>query len=200
MKLCTVSGSTRRALSQSALLVSLSFRVVTEIERIQPRISPVVRRSLADLDEAFAAARPRLQRIAMSLVGATNAEDVVHDTYLTARERAGQLRDPLAAEAWLVRICIHRSFRLNRRARRLRELLDGLPGRERPVPRASGLELRELIDGLAPRERTVVILQHGYGYTLLEVAELLGVSHANARKIASRARARLLRAWQDAER
>ncbi len=173
---------------------------MTEIEGIEPRIIPVVRRALIDVDEAFVAARPRLERIAISLVGQALAEDVVHDTYLMARARAGQLRDPLAAEAWLVRICVHRSFRVNRRGRRLRELLDGLAGRERPAPRASGLELRELIDGLAPRERAVVILQHGYGYSLIEVAELVGVSHANARKIASRARARLLRAWQDAER
>ena len=173
---------------------------MTDIESIEPRTGPVVRRSSVDLDEAFAAARPRLERIATSLVGPAHAEDVVHDTYLLARARAGQLRDPLAVEAWLARICIHRSFRVNARGRRFRELLDRLPGRERPGPRASGLELRELIDGLAPRERAVVILQHGYGYSLLEVAELVGVSHANARKIASRARARLLRAWQDAER
>jgi DNA-directed RNA polymerase specialized sigma24 family protein len=139
---------------------------VTEIEGIEPRISRVVRRSSSDLDEAFAAARPRLQRIATSLVGQALAEDVMQDTYLIARGRAGQLRDPLAVEAWLARICVHRSFRVNRRGRRLRELLDGLAGREPPAARASGLELRELIDALAPRERTVVILQHGYGYSL----------------------------------
>jgi RNA polymerase sigma factor (sigma-70 family) len=180
-------------------VVSLSCVAVTDIETVESRIRPVVLRSSADIDEAFAAARPRLQRIATSLVGSAQAEDVVHDTYLMARARAGQLRDPLAAEAWLARICIHRSFRVNRRGRRFRELLDRLPGRERPGPRAFGLELRELIDGLSERERAVVILQHGYGYSLLEVAELVGVSHANARKIASRARARLLRAWQEAE-
>ena len=173
---------------------------VTEIERLEARIGPLAGRSSSDLDDAFAAARPRLERIAISLVGPAHAEDVVHDTYLMARARAGQLRDPLAVEAWLARICIHRSFRVNRRGRRLRELLERLPGRERPPPRASGLELRELIDGLAPRERAVVILQHGYGYTLVEVAELVGVSHANARQIASRARARLLRAWEESER
>lgn len=186
-------------MSQSAAAMSLSCIAVTEIEGLEPRIGPLVRRSSIDLDEAFAAARPRLERIAMSLVGPAHAEDVVHDTYLMARARAGQLRDPLAVEAWLARICVHRSFRINRRGRRLRELLDAVPGRERPAPRTSGLELRELIDGLEPRERAVVILQHGYGYTLVEVAELLGVSHANARKIASRARARLLRAWQESE-
>ena len=43
------------------------------------------------------------------------------------------------------------------------------------------------------------MLQHGYGYTLAEVAELVGISHANARKISSRTRAKLLRAWLEAE-
>ena len=179
---------------------SLPGIAVTDIERIQSRVGPAVGRASIDGDVAFAAARPRLVRIAISLVGPAHAEDVVQDTYLMARERVGQLRDPLAAEAWLARICVHRSFRINSRSRRLRELLEGLHGRTRPPTRSSGLELRELIDGLAPRERAVVILQHGYGYSLVEVAELVGVSHANARQIASRARARLLRAWQESER
>jgi RNA polymerase sigma factor (sigma-70 family) len=101
-------------------------------------------------------------------------------------------------DGWLVRICIHRAFRVRRRGRRLRELLERLPGRESgPPDRTTLVELRELIEALAPRERTVVLLQHGYGYSLLEVAELVGISHANARKIASRARASLLRAWQE---
>jgi RNA polymerase sigma-70 factor (ECF subfamily) len=172
---------------------------VTDFEGIQPLVRPVVRAASVDVDAAFAAARPRLLRIATSLVGTSHADDVVQDTYLIARARSGQVRDPLAVSAWLVRICIHRSFRVNRRGRRLRELLDALPGRDRPAARSSGVELRELIDGLAPRERAVVVLQHGYGYSLVEIAQLIGVSHANARQIASRARARLLRAWQEAE-
>jgi RNA polymerase sigma factor (sigma-70 family) len=179
---------------------TLRFVALTDLDGVEPRTSTAVRRAQSDLDEAFGAARPRLQRIATSLVGVALAEDVVHDVYVIARQSRSQLRDPLAAEAWLARICVHRCFRVNRRGRRLRELLDRLAPRDRLVVRPAGLELRELIDGLAPRERTVVILHHGYGYSLLEVAELVGISHANARKIASRARARLLHAWQEAER
>ena len=173
---------------------------MTRIEAIEPRISPVIRSSDADIDAAFVNARPRLVRIATSLVGPAAAEDVVHDTYLAARRNVGQLRDVAAIDAWLARICVHRSFRIRRRGRRLRELLEQVQGRSAPAPRASGLELRDLIADLEPRERAVVVLQHGYGYSLLEVAELVGVSYANARKIASRARVRLLFAWQAAER
>ena len=189
-------------MSQSAGPGAPSHSTVTRIEAIEPRLSQVNRRSDVDIDAAFAAARPRLVRIATSLVGPSSAEDVVQDTYLAARRHAGQLRDPGAAEAWLARICVHRAFRVRRRGLRLRDLLDRLP---RPRPgspptRATSLELRELIEGLPPRERTVIVLQHGHGYSLAEVADLVGVSHANARQIATRARARLLRAWQEAER
>jgi DNA-directed RNA polymerase specialized sigma24 family protein len=44
-----------------------------------------------------------------------------------------------------------------------------------------------------------VVLQHGYGYSLAEVAELVGITHANARQIASRTRARLMRQWREAD-
>jgi DNA-directed RNA polymerase specialized sigma24 family protein len=172
---------------------------VLRVEAIEPAVRQVTRRSDVDLDSAFAAARPRLVRIAASLVGADWAEDVVQDTYLMARARVSQLRDPAAVEAWLARICVHRSFRVRRRGRRLQELLGALPFPSVTPPPAGRLELHELIEQLPPRDRAVVVLQHGYGYSLDEVAQLVGVSHANARKISSRTRARLLRTWLESE-
>jgi RNA polymerase sigma factor (sigma-70 family) len=62
------------------------------------------------------------------------------------------------------------------------------------------VELVELVESLPPRERAVIVLHHGHGYTLAEVAEMVGVSHANARAIASRARKKLLAAWQEHDR
>lgn len=169
------------------------------MEAIEPAVRQVTRRSDVDLDLAFAAARPRLVRIATSLVGPDTAEDVVQDTYLMARARVSQLRDPAAIEAWLARICVHRSFRVGRRGRRLQELLGVLSFPRVTPPPTDRLELQELVEQLPPRDRAVVVLQHGYGYSLDEVALLVGVSHANARKISSRTRARLLRAWLEAE-
>ena len=169
------------------------------MEAIEPALRQVTRRTDVDLDSAFASARPRLVRIAASLVGPDAAEDVVHDTYLVARDRVGQLRDPAALEAWLARICVHRSFRVRRRGKRLQELLGFLPTPRVTPPPAGRLELHELIEQLPPRDRAVVVLQHGYGYGLDEVAQLVGISHANARKISSRTRARLLRQWLESE-
>jgi RNA polymerase sigma factor (sigma-70 family) len=169
------------------------------VEAIEPGLAQVTRRSDVDLDSAFNSARPRLVRIAASLVGADGAEDVVQDTYITARARISQLRDPAAIEAWLARITVHRSFRIKKRGKRLQELLAVVPFVRSTPPPTGRLELHELVEALPPRERAVVVLQHGYGYTLAEVAELVGISHDNARKISSRTRARLLRAWLEAE-
>jgi RNA polymerase sigma factor (sigma-70 family) len=172
---------------------------VWRVEAIEPGLPEVSRRSDVDLDSAFASARPRLLRIAASLVGADGAEDVVQDTYIAARARVSQLRDPGAIEAWLARIAVHRSFRIKRRGKRLQELLAHVPyARFTPAP-SGRFELHELIVKLPARERAVVVLQHGYGYSMAEVAELVGISHANARKISSRTRARLLQAWLEAE-
>lgn len=169
------------------------------MEAIEPAVRQVTRRSDVDLDSAFAAARPRLVRIAGSLVGWDGAEDVVQDTYLVARDRIGQLRDPAAIEAWLARICVHRSFRIKRRGKRLQELLGTLPFPRSTPPPSGRLELHELVENLPARDRAVVVLQHGYGYSLDEVAQLVGISHANARKISSRTRQKLLRQWLEAE-
>ena len=169
------------------------------VEAIEPGLVQVRSGSDVDLEAAFASARPRLVRIAASLVGADGAEDVVQDTYITARARISQLRDPAAIEAWLARITVHRSFRIKRRGKRLQELLATMPLARWTPPPAGRLELHELVAALPARERAVVVLQHGYGYSLAEVAELVGISHDNARKISSRTRARLLRAWLEAE-
>ena len=148
-----------------------------------------------DLEAAFERARPRLLAIGRSLVGAGGAEDVVQDTYLVARERIGQLRDPAAVEAWLARIAIHRCYRQRQRRMHLDRLLPWL----HRTPSSSSLELRELIERLPVRERTVLVLHYGHGYSLVEIGQLLEITHVNARAIISRARRRLVTAWLESE-
>jgi len=69
-------------------------------------------------DARFADARDRLARICAGLVGADAADDVVHDTYLRARLRQGQLRDDDLFEAWLTRIAINLCMNRHRSHRR----------------------------------------------------------------------------------
>jgi RNA polymerase sigma-70 factor (ECF subfamily) len=66
--------------------------------------------------------RPALLATAVALAGRDDAEDVVHDAFLVAVRRVGELRDPAAAGAWLRAIV--RTEALTRLRRR----------RDRPTP------------------------------------------------------------------
>ncbi|HVM25698.1 MAG TPA: sigma factor [Candidatus Limnocylindrales bacterium] len=109
----------------------------------------------ADFDARFDLARERLLRIAGSLVGAEEADDVVHDSYLLGWQRYDQLREASAFESWLTRIVVNQCFGRHRRIRRLRELLPALLPSKTAGP---DLGLRDLIERLPPRERTVLVL------------------------------------------
>jgi RNA polymerase sigma factor (sigma-70 family) len=160
--------------------------------------SPVeAQRTPKAFDERFAAIRERLIHICTGLVGADHAEDVVHDAYVRARARFGQLRDPDLFDAWICRAAINLCYTRHRQGARLRDRLPTL-SRRRPAPERD-LGLREMIERLPPRERTVVVLHYGHGYRLEEVAALLGLTPVNARTILHRARRRIGQQLREAE-
>jgi RNA polymerase sigma-70 factor (ECF subfamily) len=150
-------------------------------------------------DARFEAARPRLLAIAHGLIGADDAEDIVHETYLRARSRIGQLRDTSLFDAWLARIVVNLCFTGHRNRRRLAGLISGIAKRDSSQP-LSDLGLRELVERLQPRERTVVVLHYGHGYRTEEIGTILSLSPTNVRTILFRARSRLRTAMQEADR
>lgn len=152
----------------------------------------------ARFDAQFEVARPRLVRICAGFVGRDLADDVVQDTYLRARARYAQLRDPDLFEAWLTRIALNLCVNRHRSNRRLRELLPRLRPRSTAAERDVGL--RELIERLPPRERTVVVLHYGHGYAFEDIARMTGLSTVNARTIVFRARRRLADQLREADR
>jgi RNA polymerase sigma-70 factor (ECF subfamily) len=154
-------------------------------------------RAASALDVRFEALRPRLTGLAASLVGADAAEDVVHDAYLRARDRLGQLHDRGALDSWFTRIVVRTAYNHHRRRAGLARLLPVLA--DRGTAAVWDLGLRELIERLPARDRVVLVLHYAHGYDLGEVAKLIGTSHANARQIASRARRRLALAWEQAD-
>lgn len=146
-----------------------------------------VRDAAVAFDERFTEARPRLVAICRGLVG-DDAEDVVHDTYLRARARLAQLREPASLDAWLTAVAVRECYARHRRRRRLAELLAAV----RPSPpAASDSGLRELVEALPSRDRTIVVLHYGHGLSLEEIARLLGQKPATTRSVLFRARARL---------
>lgn len=149
-----------------------------------------------DYDERFAAMRPRLFAIGVSLAGPDAAEDIVQDTYLRGRSKIGQLRDPAAFDAWLARIAVNACYNHHRGLRRFVGDLSLFENR-RPTPEPRDVGLRELIERLPSRDRTVVVLHYGYGYGLDEIAGFLDLTHTNVRSIVHRARKRLAAQWEE---
>jgi RNA polymerase sigma factor (sigma-70 family) len=148
-----------------------------------------MRTALAEeFDARFERLRRRLMAVCSAVVGADDAPDLVHETYLRAASRLHQLRDPALFDAWVVRIALNEAKTVLRSRRRFAYA---------PVTSHDGatespdLSLRELVDRLPPRERAVIVLHYAYGYRMGEVARLLGLSAINVRTIALRARRRL---------
>jgi len=151
-----------------------------------------------EFDARFALMRERLVRICAGFVGATIAEDVVHDAFIRGRARRHQLRDEDRFEPWITRVAIRICLDRKESGRRLLDALLRIRGPARDLGRDAGL--RELVEELPPREWTVVVLHYGHGYRLEEIAEMSGQSAGSVRSVIFRARRRLREQMERANR
>jgi len=148
---------------------------------------------------AFEAHRPLLFSIAYRMLGsATEAEDVVQDAWLRARQdEHAEVRSPRAYLATIVtRLCIDHL----RSAERTRMVYPG-PWLPEPLAEpnqesallASSLSTAFLVllEKLTPAERAVFLLREVFELDFDDIAKAVDKSPANTRQILTRARARL---------
>jgi RNA polymerase sigma-70 factor (ECF subfamily) len=153
---------------------------------------------------AFESARPRLFGIAYRMMGTVaEAEDLVQEAWLRWQGADhGAVREPAAFLATTVtRLALTELD--SARARRERYVGVWLP---EPVDTAAdpalGAERAEalsfavllLLERLSPAERAAYVLHEAFDYPYRRIAAVLETSEANARQLASRARAHLARA------
>ena len=150
-------------------------------------------------DDTFEQLRPLLFSIAYRMLGsASEAEDVVQDAWLRARQDAnGDVRSPRAYLTTIVtRLCIDHL----RSAERTRMEYPGpwLPEpiaepNQEPAELASSLSMAFLLmlEQLTPTERAVFLLREVFEMEFSEIGSIVGKSDANTRQILVRARARL---------
>jgi RNA polymerase sigma factor (sigma-70 family) len=155
------------------------------------------------LDGAYRRYAPRLHAYCVALLGdGEQAADAVQDTFVLARERIAQLRDPDLLRPWLYSIARHECLR----HRRGRSRLTGLDAADDPAADTVDLaaavhadQVRELVHaaaaGLTDGDRDVIelALRHGSigADAARDVAVVLGVSTNHAHARLSRARTRL---------
>jgi len=147
----------------------------------------------------FEAHRPLLFSIAYRMLGsASEAEDVVQDVWLRARQdEHADVRSPRAYLTTIVtRLCIDHL----RSAERTRMVYPG-PWLPEPLaePNQESAELASslttaflvLLEQLSPTERAVYLLREVFELDFDEIATSVGKSEANTRQILKRARGRL---------
>jgi RNA polymerase sigma factor (sigma-70 family) len=129
------------------------------------------------------------------------AADAVHDAFLLAAQRIGQLRDLERLHSWLFAIARHVCFRKLERRRRAAPTLvapDEIAFDEDPAAALTAEEASALVwaaaEGLTDRDRAVLYLNTREGLEGSELAAALGVDHANPYSLLNRAKTQLERA------
>jgi RNA polymerase sigma factor (sigma-70 family) len=132
------------------------------------------------------------------------AADATQDALVAAWRDLSALRDPDRFDAWLHRVLIRTCRREARLARRQRtvEVEDAFlaeqPGSDDLPAMLDRDELDRAFRRLDVDQRAIVVLHHLEGYTLLEVAGLLGIPVGTAKSRLHRA-VRTMRASLDAD-
>lgn len=153
-----------------------------------------------------------LVRLARSVVGETEAEDVVQDALIHAWTKLGGLRRPESFSAWISRVVVRACLRRKRswRRRLTFQLSEDLPtdpvhpsgdptaasGAEPSDPTAE-IDLQRSLAVLAPRQRAVLHLTVVEEMTDSEIAERMGITAASVRSHRRRARERLAKLWKE---
>lgn len=159
------------------------------------------RRPDAALDAWVAESLPRALAFALSLLGnRADAEDVVQDCYGRLLAKAGEYDLPADGTKLLLKSISNACINLVQR-RRESASLDGIDPSHHTLQPASdpqqGAIHHELKDAVAvalarlPLQQRAVVELRSLGHSLLEIAKMLEISHANARVLLHRARAQL---------
>lgn len=147
--------------------------------------------------------RARLYRVAYSWThNAAIADDVVQETLTKAIQKAGQLRNQDAGEAWLftiLRNCYRDYFRRHRELEDIDQIElshDETPELENSRQQTVN-NVRRAVAALAEGQRQVISLVDLEGFSYAEVAEILGIPVGTVMSRLCRARRALKKALLD---
>lgn len=151
--------------------------------------------ALVDETDLFEAERPRLLRIATRVLGDhAEAHDIVQQAWLRLDGTDAEIE---RLPAWLTtvttRLCLDRlRARTPVPTENVESLDPGIdPAEDMALADTVGLALQVVLDRLSPRERVAFVLHDSFGFEFATIAAMLDTTPAAARKLASRARARI---------
>ena len=132
----------------------------------------------------------RLVRLARSVVGEAEAEDVVQEGLMVVWRKLPQLANPDSFAAWTGRIVFRRCLRRNRQ-RRVNVALESISEPSYLSDPAAGVDAWRLLARLAPRQRAVLHLTAVEGMTDTEIGAVMGITAGSVRAHRRRARDRV---------
>jgi RNA polymerase sigma-70 factor (ECF subfamily) len=154
-----------------------------------------------DETAAFEAERPRLLRLAGRMLSDdAESHDIVQQAWLRLRGTDQEIED---LPAWLTtvttRLCLDR---LRARVPVPEEAVEsdehvGDPADEVALADTVGVALQVVLDRLTPAERVAFVLHDSFGFEFATIAAMLDTTPAAARKLASRARAKVVQPAPD---
>jgi DNA-directed RNA polymerase specialized sigma24 family protein len=148
----------------------------------QAQVAPVAPERAAEFEGFMRAAEPRLRRALVAAYGFEDGREATAEALAYAWEHWERVREMPNVMGYLFRVA-----QSSRRRRRVPVLYDvsGWPDHlfEPGLPSA--------LAALSRRQRMVVVLVHGFGYTLHEVAELTGMRRTTVQTHSDRGLARL---------
>jgi RNA polymerase sigma-70 factor (ECF subfamily) len=142
--------------------------------------------------------RDRLWAVALRTLGdREEAADAVQDALISAYRSADRFRGDAAVTTWLHRIVVNAC--LDRARRRQGRPTVPLPDHEsivdtgrRPAPDAdTSIAVQAALAQLPPEQRVPLVLLDMQGYSVAEIAQLLGVAEGTVKSRCARGRAKL---------
>ena len=126
-------------------------------------------------------------RVCRAVVGPHEAEDAWSETFRSALMAYPRLQPGSNIRAWLVTIAHRKAIDQARGTARAPTPVDTIGDRPAPggQPAPPDTELWAALAALPPKQRAAVAYHHVAGLPYVEVAELLGVSEAAARRSAA---------------
>jgi RNA polymerase sigma-70 factor (ECF subfamily) len=177
------------------------------LERIAPTESPdreeaaLVARTLRGDEAGFAELVRRHQRRVFSLAGRffrrrEEVEDAAQETFLAAWRKLHTYRARAPFEHWLTRVCLNCCYARLRARRGAEEEIPAAVAAAPADPDAR-LEVERLLRRLPPNDRFVLLLMHGEGWSVEEIARHLGWSKVSVKVRAHRARRKLRKVLEE---
>jgi len=154
-----------------------------------------------DLAEFYVSAYPRVLRVVSAMAdGVEDAEGCVQDAFVQLLPRWRRVQWYDDPEAWVRQVAVRRLISSHRRRQVAARALPRLAQTDvAPEPDGDRVDIDGVLARLTPDARAVLVLHHGLGMPLPEVADVLGVPVGTVKSRLHRARAAFTSQYPNAE-